>query len=366
MYSVKKDLSPENILRLISEEDILRHYIGQDFCIGTISSPIRGGDKLPSFSIFRTTGGLKYSLKFRDHATGKTGNCFTLVMLMYSLTFPECLRVINNDFSLGLDTGSSISIRAVHATFSYSDKGAPVKDFRTVIEIHPRPFTPSELRYWKQFNISKSILDRFDVKAVKHYWLLKEDLRRCTRSHPKSPIYAYCFPNDEYKMYAPMKTNGLKWISNTRQLTIQGLVQAIPEVATVPAQAGTIVKQWTQSDPLPAGRLLIITKSLKDVMSLFSFGISAVAPMSESVILQPGQIAKFREWYGNIFSLMDFDRTGVHNANTLRHRYGIEPLFLTNGRLSTKDYGSKDFSDYIRDNGIQKARELLRGLGLKI
>lgn len=56
---------------------------------------------------------------------------------------------------------------------------------------------------------------------------------------------------------------------------------------------------------------------------------------------------------------MDFDLTGVKMANTLLKRYNIQPLFLTDGRFGTRDYGAKDISDYIELNGPSKALEII-------
>ena len=363
-YSVRKDLTPENILRLISEEDVFRHYIGQDFVLGSSSSPLRKGDDSPSFSIFASNRS-KYNLRFKDHATGKSGSCFDFVMMKYCLTYGEALAVINNDFNLGLDVQTSKYAKSVQAGFTYKEIEYPI--IKTNIEVISRPFLTSDIRYWKQFNIEERVLVYYNVIAVKYYWLIKGELKRLIKGSSESPIYAYCFPNDEYKMYAPMRTDGYKWISNTRRLTIQGLGQVFPH--SVRENTSSEVKypksHVTRTLSLTS-RLLIITKSLKDVMSLYSFGIPAIAPMSESVVLNTKQIANLREHYGAIFSLMDFDRTGIHNANQLRHRYGIEAMFLTNGKFKSKNYGSKDFSDYVRDNGTEKALLLLRSLGLKI
>ena len=364
MYSVRRDLTPENILRLISEEDIFRHYMGNDFVIGTTNSPLRKGDQVPSFSIFVSRRS-KYVLRFKDHAMGKSGSCFDFVMLKYNLTYSESLVVINNDFSLGLDVNSGRNVRAVQATFAYKDMVYTVHE--TIIHIIPRPFTQKDLKYWRQFNICKETLEAFDVTAVKYYWLIQGDKKRIIRSSTESPIYAYCFPNDEFKMYAPMRTDSYKWISNTRQLTIQGLTQVQKHsVPKTPLLAKEVAKSPLSTGSSTGSRLLIITKSLKDVMSLYSFGITSIAPMSESVILQPEQITMLRKHFRHIMSLMDFDKTGVHNANILRHRYGIEPLFLTNGRFGSVNYGSKDFSDYVKDNGVEKAGDLLKSLSIKI
>ncbi len=56
---------------------------------------------------------------------------------------------------------------------------------------------------------------------------------------------------------------------------------------------------------------------------------------------------------------MDFDLTGVKMANTLLKRYNIQPLFLTDGRFGTINYGAKDISDYIEINGTTETLKLI-------
>ena len=59
------------------------------------------------------------------------------------------------------------------------------------------------------------------------------------------------------------------------------------------------------------------------------------------------------------FVLLDFDITGVRMANYLRKKYPVIVLFLTNGRYGTKDYGAKDFSDYVKKYGVEAGDELI-------
>ena len=46
-------------------------------------------------------------------------------------------------------------------------------------------------------------------------------------------------------------------------------------------------------------------------------------------------------------------------ANTLLKRYNIKPLFLTDGRFGTINYGAKDISDYIEINGTTETLKLI-------
>jgi hypothetical protein len=67
-----------------------------------------------------------------------------------------------------------------------------------------------------------------------------------------------------------------------------------------------------------------------------------------------------KERFPIIISNYDFDYAGVKSANKIRKLYDIQPLFLTNGKMNTIDFGSKDIADYICKNGLEKTKELIK------
>ena len=62
------------------------------------------------------------------------------------------------------------------------------------------------------------------------------------------------------------------------------------------------------------GDILVITKSLKDVMCLYEYGITAIAPCSENEFLTDNQYERIKKKFKYIFLLWDNDFTGVSNA----------------------------------------------------
>jgi hypothetical protein len=108
-----------------------------------------------------------------------------------------------------------------------------------------------------------------------------------------------------------------------------------------------------------SGDILVITKSLKDVMCLDIWGIPSIAPSSESCIIPAEVVKNLNDRFARIYILYDFDRTGISFANKHRKLYGFMPLFFTNGKFDTFDYKSKDFSDFIALNGVRGAAELI-------
>ena len=53
MFRTREELTKENILKYISEEDIFRKYIGHNFNLGeSFKSPLRDDDDTPSFNVY--------------------------------------------------------------------------------------------------------------------------------------------------------------------------------------------------------------------------------------------------------------------------------------------------------------------------
>ena len=99
------------------------------------------------------------------------------------------------------------------------------------------------------------------------------------------------------------------------------------------------------------GNYIIITKSLKDVMSLFEFGIPAIAPNTENIFLTEKQYEKLKLRFNDIYLLYDRDLPGVTAAQKIRKQFSdIKVLLMP---------GSKDFSDYVKKYGILKTFNLI-------
>ncbi len=116
MYGAK-DLCIESLMELVNDNDIFRYYIKHPWKIGTkFRSELRESDGKSCY-IFPYQGKLLY----KDYKTGNTYNAFMYVMHKFSLTLPEALAVINNDFQLGLYT-------RINQVGLFRTKGAGKKD----------------------------------------------------------------------------------------------------------------------------------------------------------------------------------------------------------------------------------------------
>jgi hypothetical protein len=318
MYQLQPDLSADYILGELSQEQIMQHYLKVPIKLkARFLSPLRE-DKNPTCGFFYNKEG---SLIFKDFAGFLSGGCFKIVMHIYNCSFHEALEIIANDF--GLIDGVRVERKDYPHLVTFQRR-------ETVIQIKRRPFNEEDRQFWTQFGISKSTLLHFHVPPLEAAWLNGN----CIYSYRKGdPAYAYDFGDDQYKIYFPKrKTN--RFMCNC------SLVQGYQ-----------VLRDTTG--------LVVITKSMKDVMVLHEFGITAVAPQSETVYPDEVWVTGLLSEAHTVVSLYDFDRAGVTMANYMRKKYGIRPMFLTNGRFGSVNYGAKDISDLVQAYGRSKVEKLI-------
>lgn len=77
------------------------------------------------------------------------------------------------------------------------------------------------------------------------------------------------------------------------------------------------------------GDYLVITKSMKDVMTLYNLGIPAIAPISENCFLSESQYNKLKNKYKNLILLYDNDRPGLRAMINIRKRFPeVIPIWI--------------------------------------
>ena len=179
-----------------------------------------------------------------------------------------------------------------------------------------------DTEYWKQFNITKEICEFFKVYPVKYTWI--NDII-CHTYIDTSPVYVYILGN-EFKIYAPF--HYVKWLSNIYKESYQGYDQ-LP---------------WLDD-------LLIITKSMKDVMSLYSLGYNAIAPHSEGQKIPNDIIIGLQHRFTKIVVLYDNDDAGIKASNKLNREYKLKQIYMIN---------AKDVSDNIKKCGVNETKKYLK------
>ena len=315
MYDKEKaklsNITLDWILSRVTEYDIYAHYLGQ-FKVGMIyNSPFRK-DKNPSFGIFYSKR--TKQLLFKDHGTGDCGNVIKFVSLYTGITnYNDILLDIVNKLKITSDTKLVSSKQYIAST-------------ETVIGVVRQDFTAEDINYWLQFNICINTLKKFNVNSIKYY-LCNGIVKGIYKK--ENPMYAYKVYNN-FKIYRPLADKYTKWRNNLGQYDIQGF------------------KQLPKTD-----NLLIITKSLKDVMCLYEMGISAISPASESTFIPDDVLDNLKKRFKHILICFDRDTAGIKYLRKISLKTGLKPL------LVHKKWNAKDISDAIKLNGFENIKNWL-------
>lgn len=308
----KELLSKSSVINKIGDYEIFKHYIG-DFKIGkAFNSPLRE-DKNPSFAIFIDSK--TKDLLYKDMASGDCGDVIKFVRKLYNIGYKDALVKIEDDLKLDI----------ARPRINNQYRNATITNF----SIKRKKFLRNDLAYWKQYEIQEETLKKFNVFAISKYFV--NDIPRGTYTED-NPMYAYKVFN-KFKIYKPLGSKSDKWRGNLSSLDIFGYEQ-LPE----------------------NGKTLIITKSLKDVMSFYELGIPAISPPSESTIIRKEIIEKLKQRFETIISFYDRDKTGMIFARKLYKTYGIKPYFIH------KRFKKKDVSDLIKEIGIEKTNQYIKSL----
>lgn len=318
------------LLEEVSDYDIYCELTGIDFEIGrAIQSPIRDDDTRSSFSLFIPT---KYDVRpeeiwWRDFARG-SGDVFKFVKLYAGLHYGEelvtrrdVIKFLDQELNLGLFDNTTKSDR--QKRFVDYDKARERKE----ILFKSRPFTRMDKFWWIKFGIDQDLLEEHNVKSLK--FLLNESYTVKYEFGGYELGFAYIV-YDKVKIYCPTQTE-FKWRN------------------TCPSDYMLGAEQCTRKD------ILIITKSLKDIMVFKSFmNCDAISPQAEGLHMSNEIVEKIKTRYRDVFVVMDYDDAGIEAAEKLEDygfkiRWVSEDKVLINGKLKVRD---KDISDYVQNNGI--------------
>ena len=328
-------LTAENIFKRISQEDIMSKYFPEQVMENRFyTNPFRADSNASCYFNYRNN-----VLRFNDLAwQPNKGNCFDVVMWAYNLTsYHEALMKVNNDYNLGLGN---------HSFFSGDSTTAPERkiNIRKAINasvsfsVVSRYYNKADQEYWTQFGISKSTLKHFGVKAVKQFSKITiEGSHLCFDYDTSNKDLCYCYPfkeeNDDklyLKIYRPLQKNIDKWRSNTKAFIIQGYNQ-LPK----------------------SGDILIITSSLKDVMCLYEYGYTAIAPQSETTSLPLDKVEKLKDRFNRLIVIHNNDKTGLLANREQAKKYQCEFIDIP-------DNYPKDFSDIRKKIGHEEFINFLK------
>lgn len=330
-FQFRPKITKDLILSKFSEEQIMEYYLNIPVKKGLFRSPLRK-DRQPTCSFYRNNSG---TLIFKDFATGQHLNVFDVVQDIFKCNYFEALRIIANDLNIVNDK----TLHKNHGKINLNPIRVKDKEV-SKIQIEVQDFTDNELKWWGKYGITLDILKKFNVYSCKHVFL-NSNLFATSQQH--CPIFGYyggkIQDNKEkielWRVYFPKRKN-YRFITNWLSKKIQGFNQ-LPK----------------------KGKLLVITKSMKDCMCLYSCGISACAPNSENLFISDKVLEDLKQRFKYIVVLYDNDKPGQYNMAKIRKAH--PELIYT---FIPKEYGSKDISDFYKDHGRKETINLIKNFVL--
>lgn len=314
-------ITKELILSHISEETLMEHYLGIPVKKGIFRSPLRT-DNNPTCSFDRDKYG---RLVFKDFNGSFYGDAFEVVKRLYNVPYYEALNIIANDFGIIEIPRLVKHPKIIEYSNTQFEESGPSN-----IQIEVQPFSEQELKWWESFGITQELLKKYNVYSCKNVFLNGSYL---TSSSETDFIFAYYRGSidgiDYFRIYFPMRKH-FRFLSNWTAKMIQGAKQ-LPKT----------------------GDFLVITKSMKDVMTLASFGITAIAPNSETLFLSEEQYEKVKKRFKRIILLYDNDLAGISNMNKIRKSFkDISCVWIP------RKY-AKDISDFRKKYGEENTKKLI-------
>lgn len=297
---------------LMGEDEILEEvdeYLLYCFYLGfnpemrvRYKSPVRdprNADDNASWSLFTNTSRLSREYAWKDSGTGEFGDIYKLVMMKYGCKNRAiAIEKVKQDFLVGNGTEFARQIIA-----------APKNVDPAHIKLKSRAFDHGDLEWWfERTGAGEDRLNRFCVRRVKYYWMYDH---QNTPSFCNDRVYSYRI-YDHYQLYFPHRDRDRRFRNDFNDEHLLGFNQL-----------------RYQSD------ILIITKSMKDIITLDTMDFEAVSPRGEHTPIP----AKFMEFlktkYKFIVTL--FDNDGKHRA------WGYDCPSIELPVLPTKEKDPSDF-----------------------
>lgn len=327
-------LSPEEVMKYISEYDIYRFYMG-DFTIGTPICNTWRGENNPSFNISNTGVGLQHL----DYGDGKwRGNCFNLVKQIYNCDFHQALVHIDKDFGLGISSQKTNDSPIV----TWSQPKIITKK-PPLIHVKTRNFSETELKWWAGYYQDLSDLKREHVYAPEEIW------RNGSRIPLKSSELTFCYFYPEvgkWKIYRP-EAPKLK----------DPKVWQYKFDSNVPFDYCDGLSDVNECD------IAFLTKSRKDKMvlkkALGKFCIADVQSENPACISEE-TIEHYKKNSRMQVTCFDNDDTGKRTSWWLTENYGFKHCNVPDFYLKEK---ISDFADLARKYGIEYVQNHFRQKG---
>lgn len=328
---VRTELTAENILKVLSEYDIFKFYMGSrkwtlnEACL----SPLREEDN-PSFLIGNRNGYLSWI----DFGRGEHGNCFTFVQALYNCSYNEALKIIDRDFGLGICDSTNLG-KWEQIKSSYKQPEEEKDKHYSIIQIVTRKFTKEELDYWASY-----YQDIEDLRANHIYSISKLFLNRKRFDLKETELrFGYFYPEEgKWKIYRPYNGKKTKWISNVPITVMDG------------------------KENILNCNIAFINKSRKDMMVVKKVFPCSCAVQNESRGCFSEENIEFLKANSNTQILsFDSDAPGVANSLQITNLFNfgycnVPRKYLSEGIKDWAElgrvYGLKIIEDYLKERKI--------------
>lgn len=297
----------EDVLRRVSEVDILSYYFGITEIPCVIHSPLRE-DKTPSFG-FYTSNGRK--IHWIDYATNDRGGTFDLLMRMWNCSYIECLNKVYNEIIKRSVVFTKTTLCHINNTHEYNTN--------VELQCKIRNWKAHDIAYWESYGITLPWLKWAEVYPISHKIVIKNGIRHLFGAAK----YAYAFVehkenNTTIKIYQPFMAK-YKWANGHN---------------------GSVISLWSKIPK--TGDRVIICSSLKDALCIScQLHIPTISVQGEGYDISDTAIENLKLRYKRIYISFDTDAPGILNTKRLAERTGFIPIIPDLGN-------NKDFSDYYK------------------
>jgi len=332
----EEDLLPyataEDIYKYVNSYDMFRYYVG-DFKLGTpILSPFDGEDK-PSFAVYAKGT----DVLFNDFRFGG-GDIIQFVKMKFELDFRGAINKIVQDAGLKDKFRSDLN----YVPKPLIKHAKVIKHNKPVIKVKGRNWASYDTEFWQTFSISKETLLKYRVSPISYIFINSKIV--------KADKLAYVFREFKdgkvsYTIYQPLSKT-MKWIKSHDSSVFYG---------------------WSQ---LPeTGDTLIITKSMKDVMTISSITeLPAVALQNEKIKPKLHIIDQLKSRFTKIYLFYDNDYANEEKGRdnygrkfgcVIADEFGLRQIEIPD--LIAEMYDAKDPSDLAKHAGPSHVELMLLG-----
>lgn len=317
-------MNKRQLLENISEESIFEYIFGHKINLhDKYKAPYRE-DKTGSCSFWYNREG---KLKFIDPSYGLNEDCFGVYMRIHQCSFSEAIKRIAEE--VNVNEKVQREYKKIQNNFK--------REYKYELE----NWNDVNLAYWKNNSISIDTLIHFKVYPLKTLYV-NNNLAYTNAEEPSGYMYNFNPAHNIYAFYFPLRQKGIKYkprfIKN--YLYLEGYRQflSLPNKMQQP----------------------IFTKSYKDVMSFYEIG-------KKNVIAHPSEKKSFTQrglkiWQTSLEIINESNSPIISVDNDESgNRFYKELLEEINNKNFTRfnQYAPiKDFADYMKINGKEKAKDL--------